>query len=106
MAMVLTGWQGGCEEGVWANHCSLTLQPPRPAPYTLTHALIMYPFSPLLAHNRHLEAEPLYRLALEQQQRVLGPEHPDTIWSINNLAACIYTKGRWAGSDAAECGWG
>ena len=61
---------------------------------------------PLLARNRHSEAELLYRQVLQQQQRVLGPEHPDTIASINNLAVCINAKGRWAGSDAAAYGWG
>ena len=49
-------------------------------------------------------AEPLYRQALEKRQRVLGQEHPDTIASINKLAVCLDTMGRWAGSDAAECG--
>ena len=64
------------------------------------------PLFPLPARNRHSEAEPLYRQALELQQRVLGPEHPDTIKCIATLASCINATGRWAGSDAAECGWG
>ena len=42
----------------------------------------------------------------EERQGVLGPEHPDTIRSINELATCIKNMGRWAGSDAAEVGWG
>ena len=30
------------------------------------------------------EAEPLFKSALEAQGRVLGPEHPYTLSSINN----------------------
>ena len=93
-----------CDEGVWVNHCTLTAQP-HPVPYTLTHAsgipAISHPPHPLLARDRHSEAEPLFRQALEQWQQVLGPEHPDTITSIINLAECIHKLGRWAGSDAA-----
>ena len=37
---------------------------------------------------------------------MLGPEHPDTIDSISNLAVCLGDMGRWAGSNAAEGGWG
>ena len=65
-----------------------------------------HPLSPLLVHNRQSEAEPLYRQVLEQQLHVLGSEHPATITASSNLAACIYTMGRWAGSDATECDWG
>ena len=64
-----------------------------------------HPLSPLPLRNRHSEAEPLYRQAVEQQQRVLGPEHPDTIMAISKLAACISATSRWASSDAAKCGW-
>ena len=106
--MLLTG-QGGCDEGVWVHHHTLTSQP-QPVPFTLPHAPctpdISHPLTPLPACNRHSEVERLHRQALELQQRVLGPEHPDTISSINNLAACIQDMGRWAGSDATECGWG
>ena len=65
-----------------------------------------HPLSPLPARNRRSEAEPLFRQVLELRQRVLGPEHPGTISSINSLAACLHDMGRWAGSDATECGWG
>ena len=36
--------------------------------------------------GRYGEAEPLYTRALEASERVLGPEHPDTLGSVNNLA--------------------
>ena len=68
--------------------------------------MLFRPSHPLPVRNRHSEAEPLHRQVLELRQQVLGPEHPDTITSINNLALCVYAMGRWAGCDAAECGWG
>ncbi len=36
----------------------------------------------------------MYRQALELRRRVLGPEHPDTINSINNLAVCLTNQVR------------
>ena len=51
-------------------------------------------------------AEPLYRQALELRQRVLGPDHTDTIKSIKDLAVCISAMGRWAGTDATELAGG
>ena len=44
-------------------------------------------------------AEPLHRRALEARERVLGREHPDTLQSVNNLAALLYRNGDY---DAAE----
>ena len=38
-------------------------------------------------------ALPLYRRALEGSKRVLGPEHPDTLTSVNNLAGCLVRLG-------------
>ena len=40
------------------------------------------------------EAEPLYKRALEARERVLGPEHPDTLTSVNNLAGALQAQGR------------
>jgi tetratricopeptide (TPR) repeat protein len=37
------------------------------------------------------KAEPLLREALEVRRKVLGPEHPDTAQSLNNLAALYWT---------------
>ena len=44
--------------------------------------------------GRYSEAEPLYRRALEARERVLGTEHPDTLISVNNLAALYQAQGR------------
>ena len=43
-------------------------------------------------------ALPLYRRALDSRERVLGPEHPDTLGSVNNLAGCMETLGDAAGA--------
>jgi hypothetical protein len=40
----------------------------------------------LKAQGKLSEAEPLSRRALEAQERTLGPEHPSTLVSVNNLA--------------------
>ena len=51
----------------------------------------------LISSRRISEAEPLYRQALEQSQQMQGPDHPNTISSINNLAICIKDLGRCVG---------
>ncbi|HTW69418.1 MAG TPA: tetratricopeptide repeat protein [Acetobacteraceae bacterium] len=43
-------------------------------------------------------ALPLFRRALECRERVLGPEHPDTLTSVNNLAGCMRALGDAAGA--------
>jgi len=42
------------------------------------------------------EAEPLFRKALEIRERVLGPDHPDTATSYNNVAFNLNAQGRAA----------
>ena len=39
--------------------------------------------------GHYAEAEKLYRETLDIRRRVLGPEHPDTLWSTNNLAVVL-----------------
>lgn len=39
------------------------------------------------------EADPLFRRALDAFERVLGPEHPSTLGSVNNLAGLLTAKG-------------
>ena len=43
----------------------------------------------------YAEAEPLYRRALAGYERVMGPEHPDTLTSVNNLAMLLYSTGAY-----------
>src|SRR5262245_30068044 len=45
--------------------------------------------------TRDKEAEALHREALEIRRRVLGPEHPDTLTSMNNLALSYSGQGRY-----------
>ena len=47
------------------------------------------------------EAEPLYRRALAIDERVLGPDHPDTAISLNNLAV-LYEPREADGGRAAD----
>ncbi|TFH54313.1 MAG: tetratricopeptide repeat protein, partial [Methanothrix sp.] len=49
--------------------------------------------------GRYEGAEPLFRRALEGRERVLGKEHPDTLTSVNNLAALLYSKGDYKGAE-------
>ncbi|MEL7036073.1 MAG: CHAT domain-containing tetratricopeptide repeat protein, partial [Cyanobacteria bacterium J06592_8] len=47
------------------------------------------------SQGRYEEAEPLYKQALEMNQKLLGPEHPDVAISLNNLALLYYSQGRY-----------
>jgi tetratricopeptide (TPR) repeat protein len=48
----------------------------------------------------YAQAEPLYEHALEIRETVLGPEHPDTAASLNNLAFLLIAKGDRTGARA------
>jgi hypothetical protein len=39
--------------------------------------------------------EELEAQVMETMQRVLGPEHPDTLISMGNLASTYWNQGRW-----------
>ena len=41
----------------------------------------------LHGQGKHAEAEQMYREVLDVQHRVLGPEHPDTLATVRNLAS-------------------
>jgi serine/threonine protein kinase/tetratricopeptide (TPR) repeat protein len=47
----------------------------------------------------YAEGEPLQRQALETRRRLLGPDHPDTLTSMDDVAETLYFAGRHA--DAA-----
>jgi tetratricopeptide (TPR) repeat protein len=49
--------------------------------------------------GQHKAAEPLFRLCTEHGNRMLGPDHPITLTSINSLAGIYMTQGKY---DAAE----
>ena len=44
----------------------------------------------------YAKAEPLYQQALRIRQKVLGPEHPDTATSLNDLAVLYQDMGEYA----------
>ena len=44
--------------------------------------------------NRHAEAEPIYRRALEIWEKSLGADHPDVAQSLNNLALLLQATNR------------
>ena len=46
--------------------------------------------------GEYAKAEPLYQEALRIRQKVLGPEHPDTATSLNNLAVLYRAMGEYA----------
>ena len=46
--------------------------------------------------GEYAKAEPLYQEALRIWQKVLGPEHPDTATSLNNLAVLYQAMGEYA----------
>ena len=46
--------------------------------------------------GEYAKAEPLYQEALRIRQKVLGPEHPDTATSLNNLAVLYRHMGEYA----------
>ena len=47
------------------------------------------------AKGRYEEAEPLFRRGLEARERTLGKDHPDTLSSVDNLAALYHDQGRY-----------
>ena len=49
-----------------------------------------------MALHRYAEAEPLYRHALAIRERALGPDHPDTAASLNDLAYLLRMQDRYA----------
>ena len=44
--------------------------------------------------GKYEEAEPLFQRALTIREKVLGPEHPHTAQSLNNLAILYYKQGK------------
>ena len=51
--------------------------------------------SNLLNQGKYEEAEYLNGRALSAREKVLGPEHPDTLTSMANLASTYWDQSRW-----------
>jgi tetratricopeptide (TPR) repeat protein len=61
----------------------------------------------LSGQAQYAEAELLYKQALGIYERTLGPEHPDTITSLDNLADLYRLQGRYAEAETLfERVWG
>ncbi|KAJ5918235.1 FabD/lysophospholipase-like protein [Penicillium verhagenii] len=45
--------------------------------------------------GRYREAEVMYHISLNFRERVLGPEHPDTLLSINHLGTTLDSQGKY-----------
>ena len=50
----------------------------------------------LEARGAFAEAEPLRRRALEARERLLGPEHRDTLTAVGNLASVLEQLGKFS----------
>ncbi|KAL4746359.1 P-loop containing nucleoside triphosphate hydrolase protein [Aspergillus terricola var. indicus] len=55
----------------------------------------------LFLQGKYEEAESMHRRALRDREKVLGPEHPDTLVSVNNLGWALYQQGKY--DEAAAC---
>jgi len=53
----------------------------------------------LLDNGLYLAAEPLLERALAARERVLGPEHADTLTSVDSLAQLLESKGDYGGAE-------
>jgi Tfp pilus assembly protein PilF len=45
--------------------------------------------------GKYEETEVMHRRALEASEKVLGPEHPDTLASVNNLGRVLGRQGKY-----------
>ncbi|PYH43058.1 FabD/lysophospholipase-like protein [Aspergillus saccharolyticus JOP 1030-1] len=52
--------------------------------------------------GRYHEAEVLYYKVLTYQEKVLGPEHPDTLTSINNFGWVLLNQGKYGEADQGK----
>ena len=59
-------------------------------PVSLVHS-----FHPSPSHSLQLAAEQLGAKIMETRRTVLGPNHPDTLTSMANLASTYMNQGRW-----------
>ncbi|KAK0744092.1 hypothetical protein B0T18DRAFT_196285 [Schizothecium vesticola] len=53
-------------------------------------------------HGQWKEAERFSMQAKELRKRVLGEEHPDTLWSMTELASIYAYQGRWKEAESLE----
>ena len=63
-----------------------------PTAASLFHKTAYY----LNARAEYREAEPLYQRALAIREKALGPDHPNTATSLDNLASLYHSQGRYS----------
>jgi tetratricopeptide (TPR) repeat protein len=68
------------------------LGPDHPSTLTSAHSLAVI----LQSRGQLVDAEALYRRAVQGQATVLGDHHPDTLTSYHNLAGCLRAQGKLA----------
>ena len=56
----------------------------------------------LYSDGRYNEAETPILRVMETRRRMLGPEHPDTLTSMSNLASTYWNQGRWTEAEELE----
>ena len=49
--------------------------------------------------GKYSDAEPLYQRALVIKEKALGPDHPDTALSLNNLASLYDNQGKYSDAE-------
>ncbi|CUS09496.1 unnamed protein product, partial [Tuber aestivum] len=49
--------------------------------------------------GKYDESEKMHRHALEGREKILGPDHPDTLTSVNNLALVLREQGKYGESE-------
>lgn len=54
----------------------------------------------LYTKGKYAEAIRVAERALSLADKALGPEHPDTLWSVNNLGTLYYTQGRYGEAES------
>src|SRR5947199_3929496 len=54
----------------------------------------------LIYYTTLLRSEELHRQALELYEKMLGPEHPDTLMNMNNLAVVLEYERKYTGANS------
>ena len=50
--------------------------------------------------GRYYESETMYQTVLAHREEALGPEHPDTLTSVNNLGSVLQSQGKYEKAEA------
>jgi tetratricopeptide (TPR) repeat protein len=87
----------------WSTDGSAQRASPSAPPFPITYGLSsrsLHATPALQSKNDCNEAERLCREALESNEAVLGPNHPDTVSSVKKLASTLYEKRNYGPAEA------